>query len=433
MSEPGLSLHAELVAMARESTARAGAGFIASYALSFLGLGMALFVPIQVLLAQQMEQIVPANKVVALGWVTGIGAFVSAFAGLICGAWSDRTTSRWGRRLPWSVGSAIAGACALVVLGRQHSLWGVTIAWCAVQFTLSAMLTALMAVLPDCIPVPQRAMCSAWTAIAGTLGIVLGTLLVTVLVSGIDRGYIAIATALVLCMLPFALGSRPGPSERPFQGTKKSRDILHDIWTLRDLWTNPHRYRNLNRAWWMIFLVQLGSAMGTVFLLYFLRDAVHFEQIFPGRKAEQGLLLLVLVYTAGVTVGALFSGYVSDRTQRRKRNILFATLLMSASALALALWPFWLVMVGAAASLGLGYGAYVAAEQALISQILPSPDAFGKDLGIFNIASSMPLVLAPAIAALLVTHLEGYTFLYLSTAVITAGGGWLATGVRERQ
>ena len=63
----------------------------------------------------------------------------------------------------------------------------------------------------------------------------------------------------------------------------------------------------------MRFLIQLGSALGTLFLLYFLRDAVGFERLFPGRSAEDGLMLMVLVYTVFVVIGALLSGTLSDR------------------------------------------------------------------------------------------------------------------------
>ena len=38
------------------------------------------------------------------------------------------------------------------------------------------------------------------------------------------------------------------------------------------------------------FLASLSIAMGTLYLLYFLRDAVHYARLFPGQTAADGLL-----------------------------------------------------------------------------------------------------------------------------------------------
>ena len=181
----------------------------------------------------------------------------------------------------------------------------------------------------------------------------------------------------------------------------------------------------------MRFLIQLGSALGTLFLLYFLRDAVGFERLFPGRSAEDGLMLMVLVYTVFVVIGALLSGTLSDRSGRRRRNVLFSAGLMALAAVLLALWPTWSMALVGAAVLGLGYGGYVAVEQALMTQVLPAAGARGKDLGILNIANSAPQVLGPAVAALLVTRLGGYPALYLATAAVTAGGALLVFRIRS--
>ena len=62
------------------------------------------------LLAQQAEAIDPANKEQILALVTGLGALTSVICNPLAGAFSDRTTLRAGRRLPWIVGGALGGA-----------------------------------------------------------------------------------------------------------------------------------------------------------------------------------------------------------------------------------------------------------------------------------------------------------------------------------
>ena len=88
-------------------------------ALANLGLYLGYFGPITVLLPNQVQAIAgPAHKVAVLGWVTGIGAAVAMISNPVAGALSDRTTSRFGRRHPWTVCGALAGAAALVAAGR---------------------------------------------------------------------------------------------------------------------------------------------------------------------------------------------------------------------------------------------------------------------------------------------------------------------------
>jgi Na+/melibiose symporter-like transporter len=51
-------------------------------------------------------------------WVpeTGIGAAVAMISNPVAGALPDRTTGPFGRRHPWTVCGALAGAAALVLL-----------------------------------------------------------------------------------------------------------------------------------------------------------------------------------------------------------------------------------------------------------------------------------------------------------------------------
>ena len=407
-----------------EPHAPVGKGFMALLALSNLGLWMALFASIQVLLAQQMETIAPAGKEAALGWVTAIGALVSMFANPLFGALSDRTTSRFGRRHPWNLAGALVGAIALVMLGRQSTLAGVTLWWCVVQMALNAMLAALTAEVPDQVPVPQRAVCSAWFGVTQPLGVVVGTLIVTAVVSGIASGYAAVAAALLLCALPFLLRTRNVPLAREDRPPWQWRVFLAGFWI------SPRRHPDFAWAWLTRFLINLGNALATLYLLYFLRDKVRYETLFPGQTAEDGLLIVVLVYTAGVLLAAFAAGVLSDRSGRRKIHVIISSVVMAVASLLLAFWPTWPMAVAAGALMGLGYGIYVAVDQALITQVLPAAVDRGKDLGVINIANSAPQVLAPAVAAVLVTQLGGYTGLFLFATAVTLLSGLLVGKIR---
>jgi MFS family permease len=137
------------------------------------------------------------------------------------------------------------------------------------------------------------------------------------------------------------------------------------------------------------------------------------------------------VYLGGVVVTAVASGVISDRTGRRKLPVTISGLVMAVAAVLLALWPRWPVVIAAAAIMGLGFGVYLSVDAALVTQVLPSAAARAKDLGLINIANTGPQVVAPAIAAPLVSELGGYRALYLSVAVITVLGSMFVRRIRS--
>ncbi len=408
-----------------EPQARVGGRWIALIALANLGLYLAYLGPISVLLPNQVQAIAgPAHKVAVLGWVTGIGAAVAMIANPVAGALSDRTASRFGRRRPWIAGGALAGAAALVLLAGQHALAGVILGWCLAQASLNAMQASLSAAVPDQVPVAQRGAVSGWIGLPQSVGVLLAVVLVTDVVAG-NGGYVLLAGCVVACALPFALVTpdiRLPRSARPPFGWRAFA---------RSFWLSPRRYPDFAWAWLTRFAVNLGNAMTLLYLLYFLRDRIHYSRLFPGHKAEDGLVVLILLYLAGVVITAVAGGMVSDRTGRRKLPVTVAGLVMAAAAALLALWPSWPAAMAAAAIMGLGYGVYLSVDAALVTQVLPSAAGRAKDLGLINIANSGPQVLAPAIAAPLVSQLGGYPSLYLTVAVVTVLGSLFVQRIRS--
>jgi MFS family permease len=229
---------------------------------------------------------------------------------------------------------------------------------------------------------------------------------------------------VVVFALPFVLFTRSlrlDPADRPpFNWGEFARSF----------WVSPRRYPDFAWAWATRFLVMLGDAMAIAYLLYFLEDKIHFHRLYPKYTASQGLLLLILVYAIGVTISAVFCGRLSDRIGRRKVLVTVSGLVMAVPALALAIWPTWWVTVAGALLLGLGFGAYLAVDLALVTQVLPSRVGHAKDLGIIAIASSGSQVLASAFAALIVSNL-GYPALFVTVAFLVVLGAVLVWKVRS--
>jgi MFS family permease len=386
--------------------------------LASLGMWMAAQTPLQVVLALQLQDITPRHKVVALGVVTGVGAISSALATPIVGMLSDRTAhgrriGRFsGRRHRWTLIMAVLSAVCMVLLAGQNTVFGVALLWFAFSAFQNGEYASLSAAIPDHVPVRQRATVSGWVGMPIALGLVLGTVLVVdVLDQHIVVSYVTLAVAMVVLALPFVLFTPDHPLAPHHRGPFSWRRLASSYWL------SPKQNPDFGWAWLTRFLSSLAIAMGTLYLLYFLRDDVHYAKQFPGQTAADGLLILILIYTVCVVIASIVGGMISDRSGRRKRMVVVSSFFIAAAALLLTFSPTWTSSMIAAVLFGLGYGAYIAVDQALITQVLPAARDRAKDLGIINIAIVCPGAIGALIAAPLVS-LAGYKALFGATTVV---------------
>lgn len=408
-----------------EPESRQGPLFMATMALANLGIMLAFFTPIQNLLPRLSEVAAPDGKEQALAIVTGVGVIGSVIGNPLAGALSDRTTSRFGRRRPWMLGGSILGMIGLIIMPSMTTVIGLTLIWLVVQFAVNAAYAGLTASIPDQVPVSQRGVASGWVGFAQTLGVVLGVGLVSFVVTSLTGGSYLTAVLFFVLVLPFVSvlkDPRLDPGDvRPF----------HLGSFLKGFWVSPRAYPDFAWAWAARFLVSLGIAMATLYLLYYLTDHL----MFGDEEAGQRQTLLLAVYSFGTMLTAVVGGAVSDRSGKRKVFVVVASVIIALGALILAFTPAsqsgYGVTLVAAAVLGAGYGWYLAVDQALITQVLPSAGDRARDLGVINIANSMPQVLAPVLAALFVTALGGYPALYIATAVVVLGGAFAVLPIKS--
>ncbi|TVT32257.1 MFS transporter [Amycolatopsis rhizosphaerae] len=408
-----------LPAALAEPTARVRPGWTTLLFLANIGLWLGIYAPIQVLLPEQAELLDSANKELVFGVVTGVGAVVSLFANPLVGLASDRTRSRFGRRHPWTLLGACVGAAGLAVLAFAPTVVMMTLGWCLVQAGLNGMLATLTSAVPDRVPVEQRAQIGGLVGISQMLGTVLGAVLVTVVVTKLPGGYLACAAVVVAGAVVFVLRTPDLALPRDWLPSNRWRDVL------AELWVSPKEQPDFFWAWGCHFMINLGNALGTFYLLFFLKDAVHYPD------PDSGLLIMMGLYGAALVVGGLTVGWLSDRSQRRKPYVLFAVVVMAAAAVVLVLWQTWPAALAASPLLGVGFGAYWAVALAILTEVLPAAQDRAKDLGVVNIANLLPQVIAPLLATVILADLGGYPGLFAASAVATLAAGGLILGVRK--
>ena len=388
--------------------------------LASVGLWSGFFGPIQVLLAQQSEAVSPDHKEAVLALVTGTGALVSTVLNPVWGAFSDRTTLRSGRRRPWVLGGAGGGAVSMLLLAGADSIWLLVVGWALAQASLNAMLAAVTATVPDQVPTRERGVVGGVLAISQTAGVIAGSGIAAV-TGSIAAGYLTLAAVLVATTLPYAVDSRDIPLARELRPALRWGPFL------RTFWVSPRRYPDFGWAWLTRFLMNLGNALLTLYLLFYVQDALHLSD----EEAEDAVFTLTAVYGVVTVVTAFVGGYWSDRVGTRKPFVIWSGLIAAA---ALTIFAFVQTMPAAyvgAVVLGIGFGAYTAVDFALITQVLPAAADRAKDLGVINIANALPQVLAPVVAAVVLGLGLGYPGLYLLAAAVSVLGSVLVRRIRS--
>lgn len=406
-----------LIARDQEPTAPVRRGWVAALSLANVAVFVAFFGPLQVLLAEQAQDISPDRKEALLGLVTGVGAAVSMVCNPLFGAISDRTTSRFGRRRPWVLAGAIGGAFGLVVLSGVHTVAWMVLGWALVQASVNAGYAAIMASIPDQVPRVERGVVGGWVALAQTVGAMVGTG-IAMATGGWAAGYLACAVFLLLASGPFLLSR----SDRPLSRSRRPAFELGAF--LRDFWVSPREHPDFAWAWATRFLVQLGNSLGLVYLYYFLQDG--------GRPdPDTGVFVLTVTYAVASVLTTVVGGKLSDRLGRRRVFVSVSGVVMGVATALLAFVPPWSVVVVAAAILGLGFGVFMAVDYAIMTEVLPTAADAGRDLGVINIAAALPQVVAPALAAPIVAALGGYPVLYGLAATVTVVGAVLVMKIRS--
>ncbi|UUV28269.1 MFS transporter [Amycolatopsis roodepoortensis] len=410
----------ELPEALAEPVARVRPGWMSLLFFANIALWLGVYAPIQVLLPKQAELLDAANKEAVFSLVTGIGAVVALIANPTVGLLSDRTCSARGRRHPWTAAGAAVAAVGLLVLAFAPNVAIMVLGWCLVQAGLNGMLAMLVSAIADRVPVPQRAQVGGLVGIAQMLGTVLGAVVVVVLLdlAGLPLGYAACAVIVLAGAAAFVLRTPDARLPVAYRPSARARDVL------ANLWISPRRHPDFAWAWGCHFMIGLGNAFGTLYLLFFLKDAVHHED------PDTGLLIMMGLYGAALVVGALVAGHFSDKSGRRKPYVLAAAAVMAIAASLLVVWQNWTAALAASPLLGVGFGAYMAVALAMLTQVLPAAQDRAKDLGVINIANSLPQVVAPMLTAPILAYLGGYPSLFAASALSTVIAAVLVTRVK---
>ncbi|WP_445527883.1 MFS transporter [Streptomyces cyslabdanicus] len=372
-------------------------------------------------IAIQVEHMDPGAKTSNLAFINALAAVAAMVAQPIVGVLSDRTRSRYGARRPWMLVSACLGATALLTCGLAPNVAALTVCVMLVQFGFNAFQGPFSALLPDRVPDHLRGRYSTGVGLGMVLGAILGPIAGSLFADDIPLGYAVIAGVALLAIVLFVAlvpdRDNRGEPRRPFS----LRAFLSAFWI------NP--VRNPDFFWGFAgrFLLFGGYAMLNTYQLYLAQDYIGLTL----EQAKRTVPLLSLVALPGILVATTVAGPLSDRLGRRKPVVLVSGLLISGGAVIPLVLPSVLGLALSSFVVASGFGAFAAVDPALMSSLLPDPDDFGKDLGVLNLAATLPNTIAPVAAAGIVHTFGGYAALYPVVGVIGFLGALAVLPIRS--
>lgn len=330
-----------------------------------------------VFLQARTAELAPGDDVRVYAWLAASGALVGGLIQVGIGVLSDRRVVTVGHRRETYIAGIALALPALLAFFAASTLAGLVAAYVTVQVGMNLLGGPYQAAVPDAVDLGARGRAAAWMSayqFAGNLvglvvaaalgGIVAGGVLAVLLASGF-----AVTFAYLLALPPVQVRSAPLRIDRDVATILVSRGAIN-----------------------------VGTYTLFGFMFFFVRESLGIADA----RTTTGLVFVA--FTAAGIGGAALAGRPTDRYDKRLVVSLAAVVIaLAVGAFAVALSVP--VAVAAAVAAGAAWGAFYTADWAIAYAVLPH-EGMAAAMGVWNLAATIPQVLAPAITAPLVSALD---------------------------
>lgn len=390
------------------------------------------FILLLVIVPAQVKEIVPGGeKGASWGMVFAIGAAWAMVGPSIFGYLSDHMPTRWGRRRPWlAIGSSLT-VVALVFLMNARELWVITIGYLLLQVADDVGTGPYSALIPELVPVEHRGRASGMMGLLTLLGQFSVGILALVVGGDVKTIYISIAVVNILGAV-IAMRTITGAEKTLSEARDKSVSIAGFF----QGWLEPWKHRDFFWVWFTRLLNAFGFYLVVTYVQYFLGDRIGSYALGPITFPNAGMAtnaLALLISMVGA-ISSISAAKLADQIGRKK------TIYIAGTCMAIVMVPFAFASSFALVFLlafvfGSGYGMYLSADWALVSDVLPSEESAGKDMGIWQMSNSAVQVLTGAAGALVDAGNRwgpgrGYTVAFLLAAVSFFASTYLVRQVK---
>ncbi len=405
---------------------RGGYLFFAGFAA--IGGGMGSLTPAVLTITLKASLIDPAHATTILSAVVGIAGLAGIVTFPLIGRLSDRTTSRFGRRRPFLALGALLFAIGAVLLVAANSVPLLILGDLITAIGYSSTLVAVTATIADQVEPSRRGPVSSLVGLSLPLGALLGLFVAQTVSQSLTLQILLPAAFAVVAPALLAVRLK----ERPLRAEERSSFSFGQF--ISTFWTNPRKNPNFAWTWFSRFLIYFGVTALQSYQVFYLLDRMGFNKV----TVAGAVFLTTLVLTGIALVFAPIAGKISDVVQRRKPFVAVSAVVFGIGLVVAAVSHDFVTFIIATAIVGLGQGVYFAVDLALVTQVLPSAATTGKDLGVMNLASTLPFAFvplaAPAILAIGATAgnaaSQNYSLLFLLGAAAGLVGAILIIPIR---
>lgn len=392
-------------------------GFIAIYALAMFGIWMAINLPASVTLALRISEIDPAGKTISYSIAAGVGTLTAVLANPFFGRLSDRTRSRFGRRRPWIAIGLLGTTVGAAFIGLSDTFPMLLLGWILMQAFVNAAIAAIVAIVSDRVPESQQGFVGSLSGAASAASLVIGVLFIQAFPTSILAQIgLPVAVGLLFGAALIAIFRDDTPAAEPLPpfGVKEF---------LGSFFINPRREPDF--TWLLLALFLMFAAWGVVstYTVYLLQDMVGV----PEDQVNGAITLSYVIPGVVAFIVGPLGGWVGDRLGRRKPVMMFAAIAGATGMIVIAtsttIVQFFIgVTLVSGLSAGVMLGSYIALGIAAMRDKL----AAARNLGVINIAITLPFSVIPFIAPVILS-IGGGTSNYV--ALVLFGGAMTILGI----
>jgi len=340
------------------------------------------------------EEFVPlAEQGDALFRMTALGAFIAMLVQPTVGTISDYTISRWGRRKPYIVIGSILDVVFLLGIASSNTVLAIAVFVVLLQVSSNFAQGPFQGYVPDLVPAHQVGIASSLVGLFSVLGQVAGFAIAALalalyavvpsafFVATMSLGALELAT---MVSVVFRVDDGRAPRDR---GGRSWLAIAREAWG-----TDILRERSFVFLVGSRFFVLMGANVLVNGAVFFLARSLALNTTAAGTA----LLGVLGVVTVGNVIAVVPAARISDRIGRKP--VIYVACALGAAGLAVvAVAPGVPVALVGAGLFGVGSGAFLAVDWALMTDIIPKA-ASGRYMGISNVATASSGVVAIAVA-----------------------------------
>ena len=412
------SLNSDLPEALKAPIQNVKGGFILLLTLCMLAFEICLNTSMVVVLPMRTEELDPSGKVASLGIILAIGALIGIFAGPIAGAFSDRTTSRLGRRRPWLLVGGIMSAVSLIIM-MGDSVLMLGIGYIVLATFYYATYSVMYSIIPDQVPDSQKGAVSGFASMTSPIGGLIGLVVIASVLTTWTSRFLTMAVITIVLVIPFAVFMKDNALPKSFVQPFRLGAFLKNFFDI-----SPKKHPDFFLTWMSRFLVFMGYVFFNTYMLFYLTDSVKIED------PTSSYTTLMIIFVILMTVAAILGGIISDKLKRRKPLLIISGFLAVVALLTLVFIPSYNGAMIAEIMMGVGIGIYLANSQALAAQVLPTADNRAKDLGLITVANALPTAIGQIFAVPILTSTGSYSTIFIIGAVFAVIGTLLVFRVR---